>query len=329
MAGRAQFWEKRKDGKVRCLLCPHRCLIAPGAAGICQARRNLDGELALPFWGRISSLALDPVEKKPLYHYYPGRQVLSAGFLGCSFRCPFCQNWQISQHTDVPAREIQPGELVAMARREGSFGLAYTYSEPLIHLEYVLETARLARAAGVKNILVSNGYVNPQPAGELLEVLDAANIDLKGFRPEFYRREIGGSLEEVKRFLGQAAGRIALEVTTLVIPARNDGEEEIEELARFLAGLDPGIPYHLSGYYPSYRYALPPTPFETLQRLADVAGRHLKHVYLGNVGRQETNTRCPSCGNLLIRRRGYEVRIEGIAESRCLRCGTAVPIEGT
>ncbi len=341
MDGRASFWERRGERKVRCLLCPHRCLIAPGGTGICQVRLNRDGELVLPFRGRVSSLAMDPVEKKPLYHFHPGRQVLSVGFVGCSFRCPFCQNWQISQHTDIPARELAPAELVEAARRQGSFGIAYTYSEPLVHLEYVLETARLARAAGLKNVLVSNGYVNEAPAAELLEVLDAANIDLKAFRPEFYRREIGGSLEEVQRFLRQAAswrsasggqrppgGRIHLEVTTLVIPGRNDGEEEIEDAARFLAALDPDIPYHLSGYYPSYRYDLPSTPLAALERLAAVASRHLRYVYLGNAGRQELDTRCPSCGLVLIRRRGYEVRIEGIQERRCRRCGAPIPIEG-
>jgi pyruvate formate lyase activating enzyme len=328
MPTQARFFDRREDGKVRCRLCPHRCLIAPERTGICQVRRNQGGELTLPFYARISSIGLDPVEKKPLYHYYPGRQVLSVGFVGCSFRCPFCQNWQISQHTDIPARTLRPEELVELAVKEGSFGIAYTYSEPLIHLEYVLETARLARRRGIRNILVSNGYVNPEPAAELLEVLDAANIDLKAFRPQFYREEIGGKLEEVRRFLRQAAGKIALEVTTLVIPTRNDGVEEIEEAARFLAGLDPGIPYHLSGYYPSYRYRLPPTPTETLEALAEAARRHLKFVYIGNVHHQEINTHCPSCGHLLVRRQGYAVRVEGIEDGRCRSCGLRVPIEG-
>ena len=340
MEKRAAYWEAADGDRLRCLLCPHRCLIAPERTGLCRVRLNRDGTLVLPHWGRVSGLAMDPVEKKPLYHYHPGRQVLSVGFLGCSLRCPFCQNHRISQHTDAPARDLEPAELVELARREGSFGLAYTYSEPLVHAEYVLETARLARAAGLKNVLVTNGYLNEGPAAELLEVIDAANVDLKGFRPEFYRRELGGGLEEVKRFLRQAAGRrpaggarpgaapLHLEVTTLVIPGCNDGEEEIEELARFLAGLSPDLPYHLSGYFPSWRYDRPPTPAATLERLAAVARRHLRHVYLGNVRGEEPDTRCPSCGTPWIRRQGYRVRVEGIAGGRCRGCGAPVPIEG-
>ena len=249
---------------MRCALCPHACLIPPGRHGRCRVRFNRGGVLEMPFHGRLSSIAVDPIEKKPLYHFHPGKNILSVGFVGCSFRCPFCQNHRISQDTGVPTREVSAGELVALAEQEGSFGIAYTYSEPLVHLEYVLEACRLARARGLKNVLVSNGFVNPQPAEELLGLLDAANIDLKSFNPEFYRQEIGGELEEVKRFLTQARGRIELEVTTLVIPGRNDGPEEMEAIAAFLAALDPAIPLHLSAYHPQYRYTLPPTPPDTI-----------------------------------------------------------------
>jgi pyruvate formate lyase activating enzyme len=325
----ARFYEHGEDLQLRCSLCPHNCRIAPGGHGICRVRFNQDGEMRIPFYGKLSSIAVDPIEKKPLYHFFPGRQILSVGFLGCSFRCPFCQNYRISQDTRVPTEEVSPGELVKLAEREGSFGISYTYSEPLVHLEYVLDTARRARAEGLKNVLVSNGYVNPEPAEELIGLIDAANIDLKTFNPDFYRQEIRGDLEEVKRFLGQAKGRLVLEVTTLVIPSKNDGTEEIEAIARFLASLDPDIPYHLSAYYPTYHYTLPPTPPARLRELAGVARRHLRYVYLGNIGAEESNTTCISCGNLLVRRRGYQVEVAGLREAKCSRCGTPAPIVGS
>ncbi len=323
----ARFWKKAEEGgAVRCGLCPHACLIRPGGLGRCRVRRNRGGTLELPFYGRLSSIAVDPIEKKPLYHYHPGESILSVGFVGCSFHCPFCQNYHISQETSVPTQAMSPGELVALAEREGSFGIAYTYSEPLVHLEYVLETCRLARERGLKNVLVSNGFVNPEPAEELLAVLDAANIDLKSFNPDFYRREIGGELEEVKRFLAQAHGRIELEVTTLVVPTRNDEPEEMEAIAAFLASLDPAIPLHLSAYYPQYRYSLPPTSPATLQALAEVARRHLSYVYLGNIGSEPSDTLCQGCGAALVRRRRYRVDASGLDGVRCARCGKASPI---
>ncbi len=324
----ARFWEKAAEGgaAVRCGLCPHACLIRPGGVGRCRVRRNRGGTLELPFYGRLSSIAVDPIEKKPLYHYHPGESILSVGFVGCSFRCPFCQNYRISQDTSVPTEAMSPEKLVSLAEREGSFGIAYTYSEPLVHLEYVLETCRLARERGLKNVLVSNGFINPEPAEELLAVLDAANIDLKTFNPDFYRREIGGELEEVKRFLAQARGRIALEVTTLVVPTRNDEPEEMEAIAAFLASLDPAIPLHLSAYYPQYRYTLPPTSPATLQALAEVARRNLHYVYLGNIGAEPSDTLCRECGAALVRRRGYRVDTSGLDGSCCARCGKASPI---
>jgi pyruvate formate lyase activating enzyme len=325
---KASYWETAESEAVRCALCPHACLIPPGRHGRCRVRFNRGGVLELPFHGRLSSIAVDPIEKKPLYHFHPGKNILSVGFVGCSFRCPFCQNHRISQDTGVPTREVSAGELVAMAEQESSFGIAYTYSEPLVHLEYVLETCRLARARGLKNVLVSNGFVNPQPAEELLGLLDAANIDLKSFNPEFYRQEIGGELEEVKRFLTQARGRIELEVTTLVIPGRNDGPEEMEAIAAFLAALDPAIPLHLSAYHPQYRYTLPPTPADMIRRLAEVARRYLRYVYLGNLGAEESDTACRQCAAVLVRRRGYQVSLPWACTAAAARCGAPAPIVG-
>jgi pyruvate formate lyase activating enzyme len=328
VSGTARFFQTHADGKVACSLCPHACIIAEGRHGVCSARFNRAGTLEIPFYGRISALAVDPIEKKPLYHYYPGSRILSAGFVGCSLRCKFCQNWQISQSTDAATRFVSPEEMVRTARDEESFAIAYTYSEPLIHLEYVLETAALARRAGLKNVLVSNGYINKQPAEEALGLIDAANIDLKAFDPVFYKEETGGDLEEVKRFLSQAAGRIHLEVTTLVIPTKNDSPAQVEGIARFIASLDRNIPLHLSCYYPQYKYDLPPTPVATVRGLADAARRHLPYVYIGNAGGEETNTACPGCGNLLVRRRGYSTSVVGLREGACSRCGVPSPIVG-
>jgi len=323
---RASYFEKLDRKRVRCILCPHNCIIAPGKYGSCLVRQNLQGELTLPYYGAVSSLAIDPIEKKPLYHFYPGEIILSIGFLGCNFHYPFCQNYQISQSTDTPFRTLTPADLVDKALKHGSFAIAYTYSEPLIHFEYVLEAAKQAHEKGLKNVLVSNGYLNQEPASELLEYIDAANIDLKSFNPGFYRREIGGSLDEVKRFITQAAGKTALEVTTLIIPGKNDALEEIEEIAAFLGAIDRNIPYHLSAYYPQYHYHITPTPISTLTAASEAAGKYLNYVYLGNVGSSEINTLCPECGNLLIRRRGYSVQIKGIKEQKCSSCGRAVDI---
>ncbi len=323
------YWERSEEAGIQCRLCPHMCLIMPGRHGRCRVRFNRDGQLDIPFYGHVSSVAVDPIEKKPLYHFFPASSILSVGFVGCSFRCPFCQNFSISQSTNQTSNQILPPEqLVGMAVERDSFGLAYTYSEPIVHLEYVLDCARLAHKHGLKNVLVSNGFVNAEPAEELLSVLDAANIDLKSFNSDFYKSEIGGDLEAVKRFLTRAAKKIHLEVTTLVIAEKNDSPDEIDSITQFLADLDPEIPYHLSCYFPAYRYTLPPTNPETVSRLATIARRHLSFVYLGNVGLASTDTLCPGCGQVLIRRTGYRVSISGMNQDRCSKCDRRIPIPG-
>ena len=322
----AKFWNKEKNNSIACLLCPHGCVIKEGGTGICKARKNIGGELTLPFYGEISSIAVDPIEKKPLYHFLPGKTILSIGFVGCSFKCPFCQNHSISQSSHVFTEHLDPEEVVDLALKKKSFGIAYTYSEPLIHIEYLLNTARLARKKGLKNVLVSNGYINPGPAEELIPLLDAANIDVKSFNPDFYVSEIKGKLQPVLDFVSIAAGKLSLEVTTLVIPGKNDSPEEIESIARFIADIDDTIPYHLSRYYPTFKYTIPATSYDSIMSLAETARKHLKYVYLGNVGMSETNTYCPSCGALLVRRFGYSVTMEGIKDNCCSSCGETIPI---
>ncbi len=324
----ASFYEARGDGKMACHLCPHHCLVTEARPGKCGVRLAAGGKLGLPYFGRISSLAVDPIEKKPLYHFHPGARILSAGFVGCSFHCRFCQNWEISQGTMAGTRFLAPKDLVAAARAEGSFAIAYTYSEPLVHLEYVLETALLARHAGLKNVLVSNGYLNPGPADEVISVMDAANIDLKGFDDRFYKVETGGALRDVERFLLQAAGRIHLEVTTLVIPTMNDDPAQIEGIASFVASLGPDVPLHLSAYHPDYRYSIPATPPSTIRELAALARRHVRYVYAGNLGAEPCDTLCAGCGAVLVHRVGYRVQVPGVRGGACAGCGAPSPIVG-
>ncbi|MBN1525212.1 MAG: AmmeMemoRadiSam system radical SAM enzyme [Spirochaetales bacterium] len=325
---KAQFYSRKPGNILLCELCPNNCRIESGDSGICQVRKNNAGILSLPYYGMCTAIALDPIEKKPLYHFYPGKNILSVGFLGCSFKCPFCQNFAISQSVSTHARPVSPQNLVDMALKEQSFAIAYTYSEPIVHLEYVLDTASIARAKGLKNVLVSNGYVNPKPAEELLSAMDAANIDLKSFNPDFYKEEIKGKLAPVKKFIEMAAGRIHLEVTTLIIPGKNDSVREMEEIAQFLASLDKNMPFHLSCYYPTYKYDIAATPVYSVKKLADVARKYLTYVYIGNAGGESTDTLCISCGSVLVGRRGYTVSLDGIQGKNCRKCGAVAPVAG-
>jgi pyruvate formate lyase activating enzyme len=284
--------------------------------------------MALPFYGLASSLALDPIEKKPLHHFLPGSQVLSAGFLGCNMRCPFCQNWGISQ--DFPerpdfARALPPDALVAAALEARSPSVAYTYSEPSVHIEYLLEAMSAAREAGLKNVLVTNGCLSAGPARTLLEHCDAANVDLKTWSAELYEKRLGGSRDAVLEFIRIASGLCHLEVTTLVVPGLSDSAEGIDSIARFLAGLSPSIPFHLSAYHPDWKEDSPPTPASLLDQLARQAREELSFVYMGNVSNRGADTICPGCGTTVIRRRGY--RTEPLALRRsgsaglCSSCG--------
>ena len=325
-----RFWKAEADGRVRCLLCHRACSIPPDASGICGVRRNDRGSLVLPYYGRISSAAVDPIEKKPLYHFRPGGRVFSIGFTGCNLVCPFCQNWTISQNPDAPSAYLAPPEAVRAARDSGCAMIAYTYSEPLVHAEYVLDCMDRARGEGIANILVTNGHASPEPARQILNRTDAANVDLKTWDPVWYRKELGGDLGTVRRFLETASETSRLEVTTLIIPDRNDQEDSMRGIADFLSALSPDIPLHLSAYRPMYKYRLPPTPRETLERLAGIAREKLRFVYLGNVPGSE-DTRCPSCGIVLVRREGYRVALENLVASGpdscvCGSCGTPIPI---
>ena len=273
--------------KALCELCFHHCALDDGQTGLCRARACQDGKIVSLNYGKLTSLALDPIEKKPLRRFHPGSLILSVGSFGCNLRCPFCQNHEISMAGDsgIQTVEVSPEQLAAKAAElvpHGNIGVAYTYNEPLIGYEYVRDCAALVHEQGMVNVLVTNGTVEEEPWRALLPLIDAANIDLKGFTPAWYRR-LGGDLETVKRSIALAAERCHVEVTTLLIPGENDSEEEIRELARWLASISSEIPLHLSRFFPRYRMLdRPPTPVEQVSCLAETARRYLSYVYTGN-----------------------------------------------
>lgn len=272
--------------KVTCALCFHRCSLAEGQTGVCRARANRDGTIIPLNYGRLTALALDPIEKKPLRRFHPGSRILSVGSFGCNLHCPFCQNAEIAAAGEESCtRDCTPERLVQEALRlrvQGNIGVAYTYNEPVVGYEYVRDCAELVHRAELLNVLVTNGVIEEQPWRELLPLLDAVNIDLKGFTPGWYQR-LGGDLETVKRSIALAASRCHLEVTTLVVTGENDGEAEMRELSRWLASLSPEIPLHVSRFFPRHRMQdRPPTPVQSVYRLAEVAREALLYVYTGN-----------------------------------------------
>ena len=331
----ARLYEKLSDDRVRCHLCAHRCEIADGKRGICQVRENRGGTLYTLVYGRAIARHVDPVEKKPLFHFHPSTTAYSIATVGCNFRCRWCQNWEIShivreQHF-IAGEEASPEQVVAAAQRAGCRSIAYTYTEPTIFFEYAYDTARLAHKAGLVNIYVTNGYMTAGP-GEMLETfrlcLDAANVDLKAFRDETYRKYVGARLQpvldslKVMKQLG-----IWLEVATLVIPRVNDERAELRDAAQFVAQeLGVETPWHISRFFPAYEMTdVPSTPVETLHRAREIgleAGLH--HVYVGNVP-GEADTTCHACGNTLIRRSRFRVVENRVGpDGRCPDCGAAV-----
>lgn len=268
--------------EIICEICPHHCHIEEGKTGLCKARANESGNNVCRNYGKLTSLAIDPIEKKPLAGFYPGSYILSAGSFGCNLLCPFCQNHEISRHDDVRTVEFMPEDLLDIAKdHPESIGIAFTYNEPLISYEYVLETAKLFRKNNLRTVLVTNGCVNMPVIEKLIPYIDAMNIDLKG--DEVFYQELGGDYETVKKTIAFCADRTHVEITTLVVPTKNDSEEFIAKEAEWLASLDETIILHLSRYFPRYRYTIPPTEKETLCRLRDTASQYLKNVRLGNV----------------------------------------------
>jgi len=325
----ALLYEKLSDNKVRCNLCAHRCVIFDGRKGVCQVRENRDGTLYTLVYGRVISQNVDPVEKKPLFHFYPGTRSYSMATPGCNFHCRWCQNWELAQmprgHHLIAGYETTPEQIVIAAQRANCRSIAYTYTEPTIFFEYAYDTARLAHAAGLANVYVTNGYMTAQMLETFQPYLDAANVDLKAFRDETYRRYVGARLQPVLDSLKRMkALGIWLEVTTLVIPGINDDPAELRDAAEFVAyelGLD--TPWHISRFFPAYEMTdVPPTPMATLRRAREIGlETGLHYVYVGNVPGEE-NTFCHQCGRLLIRRVGYRICENYVQlDGRCPDCG--------
>jgi pyruvate formate lyase activating enzyme len=328
----ALYFEKAVHGSVRCLLCPHLCTIREGQLGTCGVRRNQDGVLYSETYGKISSIHYDPIEKKPLYHFYPGSIILSIGSVGCNLKCSFCQNASISQITAGEFswhKSWMPADVMEMASEaKENIGISFTYNEPLINFEYVLEIAELAKSRNLKTVMVSNGFINPEPLNQLMPFMDAFNIDLKAFRNDFYKIHSKARLVPVLDTLKMLSRHNKhFEITNLVIPTLNDDVSVFKQMVKWIHDeLGPDSILHLSRYFPHYKMSLPPTPPHTLSLLYSVAKEKLPYVYMGNIASPDgQHTFCPSCSNLLIQRSGYRTVVAGISKNKtCNKCGNKI-----
>ncbi|UOD34245.1 AmmeMemoRadiSam system radical SAM enzyme [Deferribacteraceae bacterium V6Fe1] len=302
----ASYFESlAEDGAVRCNLCPHRCKVKNGGAGLCLIRKNIDGKLYQASYGEVTSVNLDPIEKKPLYHFYPSSNILSIGTNGCNLKCAFCQNYTISTQ-ETFREEVSVLDLVNLAKKHNSIGIAYTYNEPTIWFEFVLDCAKVFRENGLKNVIVSNGNINREPLLELIKVIDTANIDLKGFTDGFYNW-VKGDLNTVKETIRLLfENNIHTEVTFLLIPNRNDKIDDFTRMCEYLMSISKDIPLHISRYFPTYKCNEPTTDIAKMLEFYKEAKKYLNYVYLGNISAGDNaNSYCPDCGNLLVKRDGY------------------------
>lgn len=327
----ALLYEKLSDKKVKCYLCNQYCIIKPGKRGICAVRENIDGILYTLVYGKIVARHIDPIEKKPLFHFYPGSRSYSIATVGCNFRCMHCQNYEISQYPkeypDIPGEEMTPEQVVKEAELTGCKSISYTYTEPTIFFEFAYDCARLAHEKGIKNVFVSNGYTSPEATEMIAPYLDANNIDLKG-DDEFYKKIVGARLNPVLETikLMKKLG-VWVEVTTLIIPDHNDSDDFLKWVAEFIKSVDPSMPWHVTQFYPTYHLLdKPRTPISTLRRARDIGLKAgLKYVYEGNVpGEGGENTYCPECGELLIERFGFSLTKINMKGSRCFKCGYVI-----
>lgn len=333
MKALAKHWTKLDGKKVRCELCPHRCVLDDGQVGVCRVRKNIRGKLYTLIYGSVSSMAVDPIEKKPLFHFKPSSRIFSISTVGCNMRCKHCQNWEISQTSpsDFPLREFSPEEIVDIAQEQGSEGIAFTYNEPTIWHEFTLDVAKIAKKRGMYTVYVTNGFINQDPLKELLEYVDAFNIDVKAFSEDFYLRIAGGKLKPVLETVKtvHAAGR-HVELTYLIIPKLNDSEEEIRAFARWVRSVSPYIPVHFSRFFPMYKLTdRKATPVSTVHRAYEIGKNEgLNYVYIGNTWEPEyESTYCPNCGALLIERVYYHTRVLGLTpDGKCKKCGKKINV---
>lgn len=330
----AELYDPLPGDAAGCRVCAHRCRLADGQVGRCGVRVCRAGRVFTRVAGRVITRHVDPIEKKPLHHFLPGSRTYSLAAVGCNFRCDYCQNWAISQHPhlrpDIPGEQVSPATLAAEARAAGCLSLSYTYTEPTVHIELVRATAQAGRAVGLANVLVSNGYLTPEALDHLDGLIDAANIDLKAFSDSFYRSRCGARLQPVlDTITGMHRRGILVEVTTLIIPGHNDQPAELAAAARFLAALDPGIPWHLSAFHPDYRLTTTPatTPAQLGQAIEIGRQAGLHFVYAGNLpGHPAGDTCCPACGARLIRRSGFRIVENRLTRPGCPDCGAAIRV---
>ncbi len=330
----AVLWDSADGRRVQCRLCNFRCLLGEGKLGHCCVRKNVGGKLYSLNYDKVCAANPDPIEKKPLFHFQPGTRSFSIAAVGCNFRCAFCQNWQISQTAvetgRIDGESISPAQVVDAAVRTGCKSIAYTYTEPTIFMELCNDCARPAKERGLANVFVSNGYMTREAIDFAVDWLDGINVDLKAFSDEYYKRLCAARLQPVLDSIAYIARqtRIWIEVTTLIVPAQNDSEEELKRLAEFLVNeAGPDVPWHISRFYPQYKYTdTGPTPMRAMQRALEIgkaAGLH--YVYLGNVpGAKSENTYCHNCGRLLIERMGYRIAANHIKDSKCSGCGVEI-----
>ena len=320
---RALYFVELKDKTVQCRLCPWNCVLKDGERGKCRARENQKGVLYSLVYGKPCAAHIDPIEKKPLYHFYPGSTALSLGTAGCNLRCKFCQNWSIAQAKpeDVPSIEMPPEKVVEEAEKNKCKSIAYTYTEPTIFYEYALDTAKLARKKGIKNVMVTNGFINIEPLKELYQYIDSANVDLKGISDKFYKDLCGVPIEPVLEAIKEIKRmKVWLELTLLIIPGFNDSENDVKKQCSWIKenlGLD--VPLHISRFFPDYMLTeIEPTPVSTLERAYKIAkDLGLNYVYIGNTVSWQGNTYCARCGNLLIKREGYSISANKIKKGKC------------
>lgn len=332
MVKEAMLYGILPDQKVSCFLCHHNCQIANKKFGFCGVRQNRDGKLYTHVYGEVIAAHVDPIEKKPLYHFLPGTKSFSIATIGCNFHCPFCQNWQISQSSKrekegLSGQKLLPDDIVQAAKNHGCRSISYTYTEPTIFFEYAYETAKLATQEGLANIFVTNGYMTPEALETIKPYLNACNVDLKSFREEFYRKMCQSHLQPVLdsiRLMKKL--NIWVEVTTLIVPNVNDGEEELTDIVRFIAETDPDIPWHISRFHPDYKYTdTRATPIETLHKACSIGKKEgLRYLYIGNVLGESEDTLCSSCQKALIRRQGFFISDYKVKDSTCPFCGAPV-----
>jgi pyruvate formate lyase activating enzyme len=332
MIKEAMLYSSLEAGRVECFLCAHRCLIAPTKFGVCGVRENREGKLYTHVYGEVIAAHIDPIEKKPLYHFLPGTTSFSIATVGCNFRCPFCQNWQISQVGKKDkgfqgGGKLSPEDIVREAAERRCRSISYTYTEPTIFFEYAYDTAKLARSAGLANVFVTNGYMTAEALKMIQPCLDAANVDLKAFKDETYKKVCRARLEPVLESIRLMKElNIWVEVTTLVVPGMNDEEGELRSIARFIAGISPEIPWHVSRFHPDYKYTqTDATPVETLRKAYALGKKEgLEHVYIGNVWGESEDTFCPECGKSLLRRRGFFIEENKVKDGKCPFCGKTI-----